>query len=407
MSDFHATWRLGNFVFHLARADIFQVPVEAIVNSEQTDFILAGNPSTISGQIYRRWGEQVQGDLNKQTGGETLPVGTVLETTSEHYAAIFHAGFHLPGNFLHGADEDSETEHLKVIRSCIRQVLERALGRRLRSVAFPLIGCGLFGLSPELLAFEFFDEFSRVATSLRPEVDVDVWLVIYDPRLLSGVLQAGVQAWVERVPMLPVWEPLALGVPHLDAFEEQVIRSSHPQWAAWMFVRFAELVTGYLTSLLAMRKRPPDLPTQVVKEREPVTFGLLRLTGARMAKLVLAGGAADAWAGLAARLFAEDQKARRLECINQDRNNLAHGRGFRAAEDIRADLEAFLRLQDWHALRRQQELPGPELLDPWLCAAPRSPGQPHETAVFERWVGDRWGYLVPTTGARFELVASR
>jgi hypothetical protein len=305
--------------------------------------------------------------------------------------------------YLHDADENAETEHLKVIRSCLRQVLDRTLSRKLRSVAFPLIGCGLFGLSPEVLSFEFFDEFSQVAAVFRPEEEVDVWLVIYDPLLLPRVLQAGVQAWLERVPVPPGWEPFGLGVPHLDEFEGQVIRSSHPQWMAWMFVRFAELVTGYLTSLLAMRMQPASLPTHVVEERKPVAFGTLRSTGEKLAKAALAEGGTDPWVGLVARLFSEDAaKGRKLDRINQERNNIAHGRSFRAAEDIREDLAVFLRMDEWHALRRRQELPPPEHLDPWLRTAPRRNGKSNGIGVFERWDGDRWDYLVPTTGVRFE-----
>src|SRR4051812_31344744 len=100
LSEFHATWRLGKFNFHLVRGDIFQVPARAIVNSEQTDFVLAQNRSTISGQICQRWGDQVRVELDKQTAGAVLPPGTVLTTSGGDYDAIFHAGFHHPAVFL-------------------------------------------------------------------------------------------------------------------------------------------------------------------------------------------------------------------------------------------------------------------------------------------------------------------
>jgi hypothetical protein len=44
------------------------------------------------------------------------------------------------------------------------------------------------------------------------------------------------------------WQPFRLGVPYLDRFEEQVVRCGDPQWAAWLVVRYAELLAGYLYS---------------------------------------------------------------------------------------------------------------------------------------------------------------
>ena len=44
-----------------------------IVNSEQSDFLLDCGGRTISGQIHRRWGSQVQAELDRQTGGAVLP----------------------------------------------------------------------------------------------------------------------------------------------------------------------------------------------------------------------------------------------------------------------------------------------------------------------------------------------
>jgi hypothetical protein len=40
--------------FTLAAGDIFDASVDAIVNSEQTDFVLSGNPDSLGGQIPPR-----------------------------------------------------------------------------------------------------------------------------------------------------------------------------------------------------------------------------------------------------------------------------------------------------------------------------------------------------------------
>ena len=63
------TWTIGGIRHHLALGDLFAAPVEAIVNSEQTDFILSRSPDSISGQLNRRYGALVADDLARQTGG--------------------------------------------------------------------------------------------------------------------------------------------------------------------------------------------------------------------------------------------------------------------------------------------------------------------------------------------------
>lgn len=99
--------------------------MDAIVNSEQTDFTLAISKSTISGQIYHRFGPQIQDELNDQVklhggiafGRKPLDLGTVLRTTAGpnggQLKAIFYAGFHHAWFSYHEDDEDFETDHCR------------------------------------------------------------------------------------------------------------------------------------------------------------------------------------------------------------------------------------------------------------------------------------------------------
>jgi hypothetical protein len=48
--------KLRHVDFILAAGDIFDASVDAIVNSEQTDFVLSRNPDSVSGQIWNRYG---------------------------------------------------------------------------------------------------------------------------------------------------------------------------------------------------------------------------------------------------------------------------------------------------------------------------------------------------------------
>src|SRR4051794_32497199 len=89
--------KLKHLAFTLAEGDIFDAKVEAIVNSEQTDFILSGNPRSLSGQIRKRYGNLVQRELNAVTKGRVLGPGAVIDTTGGcDFKRIFHAGFHNP-----------------------------------------------------------------------------------------------------------------------------------------------------------------------------------------------------------------------------------------------------------------------------------------------------------------------
>ena len=56
---------LKKVTFVFAVGDLFEAEVDAIVNSEQTDFILAGNSESISGQIRLRYGQSIQQELDE------------------------------------------------------------------------------------------------------------------------------------------------------------------------------------------------------------------------------------------------------------------------------------------------------------------------------------------------------
>jgi hypothetical protein len=126
MTEFRQSWRLGGLNLRLVEGDLFDVGTAAIVNSEQTNFVLAANESTISGQIRRRLGKSIQEELNEQTGGMLSPPGTVLVTGgSPLFEKVYHAGFHEPWVWLDADRDDAETEHVQSIRQCIRITLQR------------------------------------------------------------------------------------------------------------------------------------------------------------------------------------------------------------------------------------------------------------------------------------------
>ena len=51
--------KLKRVEFTFALGDLFDAQVDAIVSSEQTDFVLSGNLELISGQIWHRYGDEI------------------------------------------------------------------------------------------------------------------------------------------------------------------------------------------------------------------------------------------------------------------------------------------------------------------------------------------------------------
>jgi O-acetyl-ADP-ribose deacetylase (regulator of RNase III) len=121
-----------------ALGDLFDAEVDAIVNSEQTDFVLSGNLNSISGQIWHRYGNTIQQEMDDATNGQVLHPGTILHTNGgKEFVRIFHAGFHEPDDWPDAPGSSRDADYFEAIGSCIRQVLDSAIEQGLTSVAFP------------------------------------------------------------------------------------------------------------------------------------------------------------------------------------------------------------------------------------------------------------------------------
>jgi O-acetyl-ADP-ribose deacetylase (regulator of RNase III) len=402
MPRFNQHWRIGKLDFYLVQGDIFEIPADAIVNSEQTDFKLSGDLSTISGQIWQRYGKDVQQELDKQTKGEILPPGTVLRASDVgQYVRIYHAGFHHPQVWLDNSEEDNQTEHIQVIRSCIQQILEDLQNDELNSIAFPLIGCGIFGLDPALLAYQFIDEVVKASVILNSRGQKAVWLVVHREDLLQRTLNAVVQAFIDRSSEKNLIEPLHLGIAYLDRFEKNFLRSQHPPWLAWMLTRYCELLTGFFFFHLSGAVKPPVNPEQVIEQNLPAAFGIIRTYAEKLAQNSIFLISDIEWPHFFAELILKDlEKDRRLERINVDRNNIAHGRVFRDVEEIYQDIIDFVCLSGWRDMVEKIGDPGIDRLEPWVIE--RSTNG-YDVGVLERWNLKHWTYLVPYTGLTFKL----
>lgn len=397
MATLPQTWTFGNFQFHLVHDDIFEVPVDSIVSSNQTDFYPYQTPGTVCGEICRRY-PSIPEELLSYTESEALPKGTVLTTSGAgDYTSIYHIGYHHPGEWQDTSESD-ESEYVQIIANGIQEVLTDFFRSDLQSIAFPLIGCGLFNLDEELLTYEFMQTLIHFAqlntTSAHPR---DVWLVVYHDDDAGPVLNAVVQALIDMSSVTPQWEPLRLGISHLDEFEANATRTTSPKWGAWTLARHTELIIHFAFSYLAARQKPVLSPESVISEGQLTSFGMLRHQAQQRALEINKEHVHDPWVRFLAERFVEDVESEEyLLQINQDRNDIAHGRAFRSASAMREDLKTFLGLSEWRRLYDQHK-PSPTTdLTPWLRISDNN-----GTGILERWQATSWRYLIPSSGITF------
>jgi O-acetyl-ADP-ribose deacetylase (regulator of RNase III) len=324
--------KLRHVVFTFAVGDLFDAEVDAIVNSEQTDFILSGNHDSISGQIRHRYGHRIQEELNALANGQVLGAGTVLETSGgRDFKRIFHAGFHDPDDrrtwctqaAIARTRDARETDYFEAIGSCIAQVLDRVKAQKLESVAFPLIGCGRFGLDEKMLIQQFLRAVQSFDDRLPDGEGLDIWLVIRDRsqfesiagRFLDLLLQ--VQREMARI-QLP-----RSGVPIMDRFAVRLSEPATEEWVKWQLCRNAEIATEIMCYGLSLASRPAKMPETLFEEGQAPTFGLVCERARELAVAI----DAEVWG---ARFFAgvirDEAAGRALDKITAARNNLAHGR---------------------------------------------------------------------------------
>jgi O-acetyl-ADP-ribose deacetylase (regulator of RNase III) len=397
MDGLRQSWRLGGLNLRLVEGDLFEVDAASIVNSEQTNFVLSANESTISGQIRRRLGKRVQEELNGQTRGTSSPPGTVLVTGgSPLFSKVYHAGFHEPWVWYDMANDDGQTEHLRSIRQCVRDILQRLKQDSIQSVAFPLLGCGLFGLDPRLLAYEFTKELADFAQDPRAD-GIEVILVLRNSAVLQGALEGMVQALIDHSSSPVRKAVFRLGVEHLDRFESRNLTTIlHPTYAAWMLLRYAELVTGFLFFTLAS-ETVPALRPQDSFGRGCIEFGPVISQALKLAAGVQEG-AALSWSSFFRELLQDETRLKRLK---KDRNDVAHGRKPRSLDEVEQDLKAFIKIERWQDIGSRTAPPTVALLQPWLRRDTAGDG---EVGVLDSWNASELIYLVPHNGMIFRLL---
>jgi hypothetical protein len=144
---------------------------------------------------------------------------------------------------------------------------------------------------------------------------------------------------------------------------------------------------------------PAITPEVLFEEGRPASFGhFLEKAKHLAATAELNGGA---WgARFFSRVLKDAKSARALDEVNQQRNNLAHGRQSLPLAKIKKLVAQGLHLELWERIAETDgEL---RLVDwrPWVGVPPTGPDQ---IGLFERWQKDSLRYLVPETGEVFNV----
>ncbi|MGN1021806.1 MAG: macro domain-containing protein [Aristaeellaceae bacterium] len=154
--------------FHLIRADLTTLHVDAIVNAANNRLWQGGG---VCGAIFRAAGERPLQEACDRIGH----CGTGQSVITPGFALPARYIIHTVGPVWHGGHDGEEA----LLRSCYQTALALAAEHQLTSVAFPLISAGIYGYPRQ--------EAIRVATEAigdflnREDVpDMDVTLALFD-----------------------------------------------------------------------------------------------------------------------------------------------------------------------------------------------------------------------------------
>jgi len=242
--------------------------------------------------------------------------GTVFETSAgKDFKRIFHAGFHEPDDWPGLPDGSQDADYFEAIGSCIRQILDLTRAQTLSSVAFPLIGCGRFGLDEKMLILQFLDAVETLDDRLKDGESLNVWLVIRDRAQFESAVGVVLELLLRARSEMIVLQIEQSGVPILDRFGTRLAQRSNEDWAKWQLCRFSEIALEFMCYGLSCAISPSPTPESLFREGMPLTFGTVRDVASKLA--VEAPAEVNFWgAKLFASVLKNDAAKRALEIVN-------------------------------------------------------------------------------------------
>ena len=331
------TWSLGLVQLEVRHGNLLESTERAWVNSEQTDFQLARDESSISSQLRRLW-PAMQAELDEQSRGGVHPPGTVLLTSGPEGRIVFHAGFHDPCAWYFGGDDDLAI-HLDAIRSCTERILDEAERRQMEEVAFSLIGTGVFSLPVRRVAEQLFDAVLYFARRTRRSLRIVIYVLRQQD--VPVVVLHGTRTFAARLTGGGRLVSGEGGHPLVQAMRRGVREQVGDEQSERELLAFAEIALS--TDLAAIADDARLSFASLLRECQPrsqgcrLTFGLVRDRLSFLSSIGLHEGSSL----LASRLdflSRHDQKLA-IQRLVMDRNDFAHHRKPRDTGDIVADVE--------------------------------------------------------------------
>lgn len=162
----------------IKQGDITDMEVDAIVNAANTDLILG---SGVAGSIRKRGGESIQQECD-DIG--PIPLGQAVVTRAGNLKSrlvIHAAGMHLGGRVSR-----------EFLRNVVKNSLQRADEKRVRTIAFPAVGTGVGGFPADECAEIMIDTVSQHLRDEETTIE-RVYFVLFDEGLMdvfSGYLKS-------------------------------------------------------------------------------------------------------------------------------------------------------------------------------------------------------------------------
>lgn len=194
---------------------------------------------------------------------------------------------------------------------------------------------------------------------------------------------------------------------------------------------------GYATAVLAVKAKV--LPEDIVQRGKPISFGGFRQCVANLAKQHVLRGASPPhqldrldhktaavcirsnisttnqeshlWHDFLAQSLHAAATTGVIKRINDDRNDIAHGREARSVGEIRNDIaNNLIQIPVWKSMQATYHTkpPSHEELSPWLavCSTPSSSSPPgvlfaENIGIFEKWTQESRSYIIPWSGHHF------
>jgi len=174
---------IRNTEIKIIQADITELKIEAIVNAANNRLVMGGG---VAGAIKKKGGKSIEEEAVKKG---PIKIGEAIATQAGSLAAKY---------VIHAATMamDFKTDETKIRDSC-RNALEVAEKLKIKSLAFPALGCGVGGFalkaSAKIMAQEVFRHLREDGSNLK-----EIIFCLYDNEAFA-VFHQGVIGYLEYI----------------------------------------------------------------------------------------------------------------------------------------------------------------------------------------------------------------